>query len=195
MRWLEESNIFKSIWFSSAQSSFIPKFLPDFCDNIRRAHTVLARSKMQRTQNVLQKKFSVSLEKDSIFCFHIYKWQNHLAKNWKHNLFFPCHHLLPKSWHLLHLIKTLLLPQLNQLLRESFQKDFKRGSLDNFVKVIPLFGETSKRSHAKGKGFCLCFVPPGSQQSNFTRNHHPPLKCMNVVMKVSLLTTKMQKCI
>ena len=54
MKWLEQSNIFTSAWFSCAQSSFIPKFLVDFCDKIRRAHTVLARS------NFLKKKFSVS---------------------------------------------------------------------------------------------------------------------------------------
>ena len=35
-----------STWFSSAQSSFFTKFLVNFCDKIRRAHTVLARSKM-----------------------------------------------------------------------------------------------------------------------------------------------------
>ena len=59
-------------WFSSAQSSFITKFLVNFCDKICRAHTVLARSKMQEKQNFLKKKFSVSLEKDFIFGFHIY---------------------------------------------------------------------------------------------------------------------------
>ena len=54
MKWLEQSNIFTSAWFSCGQSSFIPKFLVDFCDKIRKAHTVLARS------NFLKKKFSVS---------------------------------------------------------------------------------------------------------------------------------------
>ena len=43
-----------------------------FCGKIRRAHTVLARFKMQDKQNFLKKKFSVSLEKDFIFRFHIY---------------------------------------------------------------------------------------------------------------------------
>ena len=51
---------------------FNTKFLANFCDKIRRAHTVLARSKMQEKQNILRRKFSVSLEKDSMFCFHIY---------------------------------------------------------------------------------------------------------------------------
>ena len=45
-QWLVQSNIFTSTWFSSAQSSFITKFLVNFCDKIRRAHTILARSKM-----------------------------------------------------------------------------------------------------------------------------------------------------
>ena len=57
--------------FSSAQSSFITKFLVNYCDKIRIAHTVLARSKMWEKQNFLKKKFSVSLERDFIFCFHI----------------------------------------------------------------------------------------------------------------------------
>ena len=35
-----------STWFSSAQNFFITKFLVNFCGKIRRAHTVLARSKM-----------------------------------------------------------------------------------------------------------------------------------------------------
>ena len=39
-------NIFTSTWFYSAQSFFIPKFQVDFCDKVRRAITVLARSKM-----------------------------------------------------------------------------------------------------------------------------------------------------
>ena len=58
-------------WFSNAQSSFIPKFLVDFCDKIRRAHAVLAKCKMKEAQNFLKKKFSVLLEKDFIFRFHI----------------------------------------------------------------------------------------------------------------------------
>ena len=42
VKWLEQRNIFKSICFSSSQSSFIPKFLVDFCEKICRALTVLA---------------------------------------------------------------------------------------------------------------------------------------------------------
>ena len=37
---------FAPLLFFSSQSSFIAKFLVDFCDKIRRAHAVLARSKM-----------------------------------------------------------------------------------------------------------------------------------------------------
>ena len=43
---LEQSNIFTRTWFSSAQNSFITKFLVNFCKKTCRAHTVLARSKM-----------------------------------------------------------------------------------------------------------------------------------------------------
>ena len=57
---------------SSAQSPLIQKFLVDFCNKIRRALTVLARSRMQETQNFLKEKFSVPLEEDFIFFFHIY---------------------------------------------------------------------------------------------------------------------------
>ena len=53
---LEQSNIFTSTWFSSTQNSCITKFVVDFCGKIRRAHTVLARSKMQEKQNFLNKK-------------------------------------------------------------------------------------------------------------------------------------------
>ena len=74
MKWMKRSNIFTGTWFSSAQNSFILKFLVDFCDKIRRALTVLARFKMKETQNFLKKKFSVSLEKDFIFRFHIYMY-------------------------------------------------------------------------------------------------------------------------
>ena len=35
-KWLEQSNIFTSTCFSSAQISFILKFLLNFCDKIRR---------------------------------------------------------------------------------------------------------------------------------------------------------------
>ena len=38
-----KSNIFTSTWFSSAQRSFIPKFSVNFCDKIRRAHTVFGK--------------------------------------------------------------------------------------------------------------------------------------------------------
>ena len=65
------TKISTSTWCSSAQSSFIPRFLVDFCKKIRRAHTVLLRSKMQEAENFLKKKFSISLEKDFIFCFRI----------------------------------------------------------------------------------------------------------------------------
>ena len=44
----------------------------DFCNKNCRAHTVLERSKMLEAQNFLKKKFSVSLEKDFIFQFHIF---------------------------------------------------------------------------------------------------------------------------
>ena len=41
----------------------------------------------------------------------------------------------------------------------SFKKrHLKQGSLDNFLKVIPLVGETSKRSHVKANSFCLSFI-------------------------------------
>ena len=53
--------MFTSACFSSAQSSFIPKFLVDSCDKIRRVHTVLASSKMQEAQNVLKKKYILIL--------------------------------------------------------------------------------------------------------------------------------------
>ena len=56
MKWLEQSNILTRTWFSSTQSSFIPKFLVDFCDKIRRVQTALARSKMYEAQNFLKKK-------------------------------------------------------------------------------------------------------------------------------------------
>ena len=39
-------NTFTSTWFSSAQSSFIPKFLVDLFNKIRRVHTVFAKSKI-----------------------------------------------------------------------------------------------------------------------------------------------------
>ena len=41
------------------------------------------------------------------------------------------------------------------------KKHLKQGSLDKFLKVIPLVGETSKRRHVKAKGFCLSFVQQG----------------------------------
>ena len=69
---LEQSNMFKGTWFSSAQRSFIPKFLVDFCNKICRADTVLARSKVQKAQNFPKKNFGVSLDQDFIFQFHIY---------------------------------------------------------------------------------------------------------------------------
>ena len=53
--------------FSSAQSFFITKFQVNFCDKIRRAYPFLARSKMQKKQNFLKKKISVSLEKVLLF--------------------------------------------------------------------------------------------------------------------------------
>ena len=45
-----KSNIFTSTWFFSARSSFIPKFLVNFCNKICRTHTVLTRSKMQKAE-------------------------------------------------------------------------------------------------------------------------------------------------
>ena len=40
MKWLEQSNIFANAWFSSAQTFSITKFLVNFRDKTRRAHTV-----------------------------------------------------------------------------------------------------------------------------------------------------------
>ena len=45
------------------------------------------------------------------------------------------------------------------------KKHLKQGSPDKFLKVIPLFGETSKRSHVRAKGFCLCFVHQGVNEA------------------------------
>ena len=63
---------YESTQFSSAQSSFIKKFLRNFCDKVRRTHIVLARSKMQEKQNFLKKKFSVSLIYIYIYIFTLY---------------------------------------------------------------------------------------------------------------------------
>ena len=63
---------YESTQFSSAQSSFIKKFLMNFCDKVRRTHIVLARSKMQEKQNFLKKKFSVSLIYIYIYIFTLY---------------------------------------------------------------------------------------------------------------------------
>ena len=41
------------------------------------------------------------------------------------------------------------------------KKHLKQGSPGKFLKVIPLAGEISKRSHVKVKGFCLSFVHRG----------------------------------
>ena len=38
MKLLEQRNIFTSTWFSSAENSFIAKFLVKFCDQIHRYH-------------------------------------------------------------------------------------------------------------------------------------------------------------
>ena len=35
VKWLEQSNIFTSTWFSSAQNLFIQKFQQDFCNKIQ----------------------------------------------------------------------------------------------------------------------------------------------------------------
>ena len=56
--------------------SFFTKFLVNFCDKIRRAHTGLARSKM----------FSVSLEKDFIFRFHTHTHMCLCMCVWKRNM-------------------------------------------------------------------------------------------------------------
>ena len=69
----------KNICENKYQSSFIGKFLVDLCDKVCRAHTVLPRSKTQENQNFLRKKFSVSLEKDFIFRFHILMPQKQLS--------------------------------------------------------------------------------------------------------------------
>ena len=60
---------------------------------------------------------------------------------------------LPKRCHLLHLTRILLLPQ-SSIAGKVLKKHLKQGSLDNFLKVAPLVGEASKRSHVKSKGFC-----------------------------------------
>ena len=59
--------IFTSTWLSSAQTSFIQKFQLDFCNKILITHSVLARSKIQETQNFLKKKCSVSISISLIF--------------------------------------------------------------------------------------------------------------------------------
>ena len=41
------------------------------------------------------------------------------------------------------------------------KKHLKQGSPGKFLKVIPLAGEISKRSHVKVKSFCLYFVHRG----------------------------------
>ena len=48
---------------SKVESSFIQKFQLDFCKNIPKVHSVLARSKIKEAHNFLNKKFSVSLDK------------------------------------------------------------------------------------------------------------------------------------
>ena len=45
MKWSDQSKMFRGIWFSSAQNSFISKFQLDFFDKIRSADTILERSK------------------------------------------------------------------------------------------------------------------------------------------------------
>ena len=76
MQWLGGHNacllsFIRKFWGSCTQSSYISKFLEDFC-KIHRAHTALSRSKMYEAQNLLKKKISVSLEEDFIFEFPIY---------------------------------------------------------------------------------------------------------------------------
>ena len=69
MKWLKQNNIFTSTWFSSAQNSFIPKFLVDFCDKIYRALTVLARSKTRRPRTFWRKYLVFHWRKISYFVF------------------------------------------------------------------------------------------------------------------------------
>ena len=71
-----QSNIFASTWFSSAQNSCITKFLVNFCDKIPRAHTVLARSKMQEKQNFLRKRIQCFIgERNRIsFSYRFFRW-------------------------------------------------------------------------------------------------------------------------
>ena len=45
------------------------------------------------------------------------------------------------------------------------KKHLKQGSPGKFLKVIPLAGEISKRSHVKVKGFCLYFVHRGANKA------------------------------
>ena len=66
------------------------------------------------------------------------------------------------------------------------KKHLKQASLDKFLKVIPLVGETSKRVFV-----CLLSTEESTRQFYMKQ----PLKCINVVIRVSLVTTKMQKCI
>ena len=57
--------------YTPVLKALFKKFLVNICGKIRRGHTVLARPKMQEKQDFLKKKFSFSVEKDFIFCFHI----------------------------------------------------------------------------------------------------------------------------
>ena len=68
MKWLERSNIFTSTWLSSAQSSFIPKFLVNFWDKITRAQN-WQDPKCRRNRTFWRKSLMFHWRKISYFVF------------------------------------------------------------------------------------------------------------------------------
>ena len=70
------------IYFTEVHLVYI---LVNFCDKIRRAHTVLARSKMQEKQNFLKKKFNVSLD----FCLELQAGSAMFSQNRQIPIAFP----------------------------------------------------------------------------------------------------------
>ena len=54
---------------SQVHGSPVPKTYKNLCDKIRRANTVLARGETELSEEM---EFSVSLDKNFIFRFHIY---------------------------------------------------------------------------------------------------------------------------
>ena len=71
VKWLEQSNIFTKTWFSSDQRYFIPKFLGDFYDKIRRAHTGLELCE-EKLNLFVGERFHISFIHIYIY---IYMWQ------------------------------------------------------------------------------------------------------------------------